>query len=266
MKVEAQDFGAFLVTCRRSWAVRVVQGLIAVVPAMAAGWLVWLAIMCLWNGSATGAVPCMIGVTVLVLLSWFLTLHIFVTLDFYERGMKWRSLLRSGEVAFEGATRLKFKVTKAEEHGLFAGSVAEFSIYPAEGKRFRWVGGYKADVSDITFAITGMGVRSEDPLTVARDIMAMHVANTLERELCEGKDVEWVSGARLSANGVTWKRGELSTWERIQTVRVNDHWCVVECDDGRQHKLNCAGRNFYPGLWVVLRRKRELVSEGKRLG
>lgn len=129
------------------------------------------------------AIPLMIGATLLALLSWFLTLHIFRTLDFYERGLKWRSPLRNGEVAFEGATRLDFKVTKPQDRNPLDNGIAEFSIYPARGKKFRWVGGNNNAFTNLPMTLTGVSVQSEDPMTIARDVMSLHVANTLEAQL-----------------------------------------------------------------------------------
>lgn len=255
MPETSDEFGEFLVTCRRSWGVRVVQGFVSLFPMAGGGWLTWLAASCAWNGPAAAALPLMLCATLLGLLGWFLTLHIFVTLDFYERGLKWRSLLRRGEVRFEGAKRLDVKVIRAESHGAYAGSIAQLAIYPAKGKVFRWVGGYKSDPSSVAFAFLGVGARSDDPLTLARDVVAFHVAETLEAGLARGEHFDWAGGASVTSQGITWRRGDLVDWRRIVSWRADDERCEVDiAGEAKPRRMSCAGRNFYPGLVIVSRR------------
>lgn len=255
-----EDLGEYLVSCRRGWAVRIVQSLLVLMFASLGGLMVYLSIAALPRGGWQNVSFLLVIAAVCGLIAWFFTLHIYVTMDFYENGMVWRSLLRRGVVRFQAATRLDYNVIRSYSHGIYTGSVVTFAVYPAEGRRFRWTGGYKEKPRGTAFTIFGSTFESDDPMDIAREAMSIHVADTLTRLIDEGKEVEWSKEAVIDAAGVVPRgmlgRQERIPWSDIRGMGFDRNTCLVETSWSKKAAVTvqCNGRNFWPGMRVVKRR------------
>lgn len=262
----SEDFGEYLVSCRRGWAVRIVQSLLVLMFAALGGWMIYLCIAGLVRGGWGNAVFPLAIAVVCGMIAWFFTLHIYVTMDFYENGMVWRSLLRRGAIRFEGATRLDYNVIRSYSHGVYTGSVVTFAIYAADGRKFRWLGGYKEKPRGLAFTIFGSTFESDDPMDIAREAMSIHVADVLTRLIEEGSEVEWSKEAVIDAGGIVPRgllgRQDRIAWSEIAGMSFRGNTCLVETMLSEKAALTvqCKGRNFWPGMKVVRRRTERTVG------
>lgn len=266
----SENFGEYLVSCRRGWAVRIVQSALAIIFLCLAGFMAYLAAICVTRAEWGGVAVLAVFISACLFLVWFFCLYVFVTMDFYECGMVWRSLVRRGVVRFDGAKRLDYNVIRSYSHGIYTGSVVTFAIYPAEGRRFRWTGGYNEKPRGMAFTIFGSTFESDDPMDIAREAMSIHVADSLTRVLDAGGEVEWSKEAILDADGIVPRailgRQDRIPWSEIVETSFHGNSCLVGTKGSKKWAVTvqCKGRNFWPGLKIVKRKTRTDSTETAR--